>query len=228
MKTELSKTIIEEFQSHSNSIFAKKMSAYMKGNFAYFGISSPERNNIQKVFMLKDALVDKPQMIESVKQLWLEPQRELQYFAQEYTLKYLKQSEESDIELYEFMITHKSWWDSIDYIAPKLVADYFKKFPQNRDPFIDKWIKSNNIWLQRSAILFQLKYKNDTDTDFLSYVINSLLGSKEFFINKAIGWILREYGKTNPQWVTDFCKKTDLAPLSRKEGMRIILKNQNL
>ena len=228
MKTELSKTIIEEFQAHSNSIAAVKMSAYMKDNFEYFGMTSPERNNIQKVFMLKDALVSKPQMVESVKQLWLEPQRELQYFAQEYAFKYIKQIEESDIELYEFMITHKAWWDSIDFVAPKLVANYFKKFPENRDSIIKKWLKSNNIWLQRSAILFQLKYKDTTDTDFLSYVINSLLGSKEFFINKAIGWVLREYGKTNPEWVIDFCEKTELAPLSRKEGMRIILKNQNL
>lgn len=199
----------------------------MKHNFDFFGISSPERNSIQKVFMLKEALVDKSQMTESIKQLWLEPQRELQYFAQEYAFKYIKQIEESDIKLYEFMIINKSWWDSIDYVSPKLVAAYFKKYPQNRDAIIKKWLKSKNMWLQRSAILFQLKYKEETDTIFLSYVINSLLGSKEFFINKAIGWILREYGKTNPEWVIIFCKNTDLAPLSRKEGMRIILKNKN-
>lgn len=228
MKTELSKTIIEEFQAHSNSIAADKMAAYMKDNFEYFGITSPERNSIQKVFMLKDALVSKALMVESVKQLWIEPQRELQYFAQEYVFKYIKQTEESDIELYEFMIMHKSWWDSIDFIAPKLVGNYFKKFPENRDSIINRWLKSNNMWLQRSAILFQLKYKEETDTEFLSYVITSLLGSKEFFINKAIGWILREYGKTNPQWVIEFCEIIDLAPLSRKEGMRIILKNQFL
>ncbi len=228
MKTDLSKTIIEEFQAHTNVKFAEKMSAYMKHNFDFFGITSPERNNIQKVFMLKDALVSKPLMVESVKQLWLEPQRELQYFSQEYVFKYLKQTEESDIELYEFMISHKSWWDSIDYIAPKLVGNYFKKFPQNRESIINKWLNSNDIWFQRSAILFQLKYKEETDTEFLSYVINSLLGSKEFFINKAIGWVLREYGKTNPEWVIDFCEKTELATLSRKEGMRIILKNNDL
>ncbi len=96
------------------------------------------------------------------------------------------------------MITNKSWWDSIDFIAINLVGEYFKIYPCQIATYVDKWLKSGNIWLQYSAILFQLKYKQNLDTEMLSYVINNLLGSKEFFINKAIGWILREYGKSNP------------------------------
>ena len=81
---------------------------------------------------------------------------------------------------------------------------------------------SGNIWLQRTAILFQLKYKQETDTTLLASTIRQLCHTDEFFLNKAIGWALREYGKTHPDWVLDFTEKTVLHPLSRREGLRII------
>ena len=120
------------------------------------------------------------------------------------------------------MITHKSWWDTVDFIAANLVGPYFKSFPGQREKITGKWLSSNNMWLQRSVLLFQLKYKDSLDTDFLADTIHSLTGSEEFFINKAIGWILREYSKTNPQWVRQFVQATSLHPLSKREGLRLI------
>jgi 3-methyladenine DNA glycosylase AlkD len=102
------------------------------------------------------------------------------------------------------------------------MGEYFKKYPEQRIIYVRKWINSNNIWLQRCALLFQLKYKENLDTVLLGSVINSLLGSKEFFINKAIGWILREYSKTNPIWVIEFADKTALSNFSKKEALRLI------
>ena len=121
------------------------------------------------------------------------------------------------------MILNKSWWDTVDFIAPKLVATWFKMFPERRDETIERWLSSGNIWLQRSCVIFQLKYKTGFDTAVLEHVVHSLSGSKEFFINKAIGWILREYGKREPDWVMDFANRTELNSLSRREGLRIIL-----
>jgi len=126
------------------------------------------------------------------------------------------------MSLFEYMVTHKSWWDTIDFIAVKLMGAYFKMYPEEIEVYIEKWLKSNNIWLQRCALLFQLKYKEGLDTNLLKYVINSLLGSKEFFINKAIGWVLREYSRTNPKWVREFVDKTELNPLSRREALRLM------
>ena len=120
------------------------------------------------------------------------------------------------------MVTHKSWWDTVDFIAVKLMGAYFITYPDQKKVCISKWLKSNNIWLQRSALLFQLKYKSAIDTQLLSSSINYLLGSKEFFINKAIGWILREYSRTNPIWVMAFVDKTALSNLSKKEALRLI------
>ncbi len=106
--------------------------------------------------------------------------------------------EKKDIELFEFMIINKSWWDTIDFISPKLTGEYFKFYPKQREKYVGKWLASKNIWLQRTSILFQLNYKDNLDTGFLTFIINSLPGSKEFFINKTIGWILRNYSRTNP------------------------------
>lgn len=91
-------------------------------------------------------------------------------------------------------------------------------------PKVEEWIASENMWLQRLALLFQLKYKDEVDTQLLQYVINELLGSKEFFINKAIGWSLRQYSKFNPDWVVEFVAKTPLENLSKREALKIINK----
>jgi len=211
-----------EFENNSNPEIAIGQKAYMKNHFEFYGIKTPARRKIQKPFLIKEYLPPKKDLKKIIKTLWEKPEREYQYFAQELTEKYTKQFDKSDIELFEFMITHKSWWDTIDFIAPKLVGEYFKLYPEERNVNVEKWIVSNNIWLQRTSILFQLNYKNELDTEFLTHIINSLLGSKEFFINKAIGWILRQYSRTNPNWVINFTNTTRLEKLSYKEAIRLI------
>jgi 3-methyladenine DNA glycosylase AlkD len=216
------KTLETEFAQHANPKIALEQKAYMRNQFEFYGIKSNERREIQKPFFIKELLPKKDELENIVKLLWEKPQRDYQYFSQELAFKYVKQLEERDIDLFEYMVTHKSWWDTVDFIAANLMGAYFKKFPEQINVTIEKWLNSNNIWLQRSALLFQLKYKENLDTVLLISVINSLLGSKEFFINKAIGWILREFSKTNPIWVLEFTSKTALSKLSRKEALRLI------
>ncbi len=216
--------LTEEFQRHRNSEIAAGQKAYMRDQFEFFGIKAPIRKEIQKPFLVKTYLPEKTELERLLKELWNKPEREFQMFGQEFVAKYQRQFEEKDIELLEYMVVNKSWWDTVDFIAAHLMGSYFKIFPEFRQKYVDKWLDSENMWLQRSAILFQLKYKENTDTELLSYVINKLLGSKEFFINKAIGWILRDYSKRNPEWVIDFVNQTDLHSLSRKEALRIIKK----
>lgn len=216
--------LTEEFQRHANSEVAAGQKAYMRDQFEFFGIKAPIRKEIQKPFLVKTYLPAKVELERLVKELWNKPEREFQMFGQEFVAKYQRQFEEKDIELLEYMVVHKSWWDTVDFIAAHLMGSYFKIFPELRQKYVDKWLDSENMWLQRSAILFQLKYKENTDTELLSYVIHKLLGSQEFFINKAIGWILRDYSKRNPEWVIDLENQTDLHSLSRKEALRIIKK----
>ena len=215
-------TLEIEFEKHKNAKIALEQKAYMRHQFQFYGLKATVRREIQKPFFIKEYLPQKSEIEHIIKTLWEKPEREYQLFAQELAFKYVKQLELKDINLFEFMVTNKSWWDTVDFIANKLMGEYFKTFPNQKEKYVTKWLKSNNIWLQRSALLFQLKYKNKIDTVLLSSTINSLLNSKEFFINKAIGWVLREYSRTNPNWVIEFVNNTELSTLSKKEALRLV------
>lgn len=215
-------TLSAEFKKNANATIASGQKAYMRDQFEFYGIKTPKRREKQKPFLVKEYLPPKKDLEKIVKTLWNKPQREYQFFAMELVQKYVNQFEKKDMALLEFIVTHKSWWDTVDFIAVKLIGEYFKLYPSLRKQYVKKWLASKNIWLQRSALLFQLKYKKNLDTELLSYAIQPLLGSKEFFINKAIGWVLREYSRTNPKWVVNFVNQTPLEPLSRKEALRLI------
>ena len=211
-----------EFERHANPKLAAGQKAYMKNHFEFYGISAPKRKEIQKPFLQKQHLPPKRDLEKLVRKLWSLPQRENQMFAQELVQRYSKQFEKKDMEIMEYMVTHKSWWDTVDFIASNLMGPYFVLYPGLRKKYVRQWLSSKNMWLQRSALLFQLKYKNQLDKELLGFAVNQLLGSKEFFINKAIGWILRQYSKSNPDWVRTFVRNTQLHNLSKKEALRLI------
>jgi 3-methyladenine DNA glycosylase AlkD len=111
----------------------------------------------------------------------------------------------------------------VDLLAGHAVGSLFKRFPKVKEKYLKKWRKSDSIWLRRTTLLFQLGYKKDTDFDLLCELVKENLGSDEFFINKAIGWALRQYAHTNPAPVKKFVKATkELHPLSRREALKNI------
>lgn len=215
-------TLKSTFTDHANAAIAIKQKAYMRNQFEFYGLTSPIRRKLQKPFLLKESLPDKADLHDYIVVLWQLPQRDYQLMALDLLMKYVKRFERGDILLLEYMATNKSWWDTVDLIAVRLIGSYFKSFPEQRNSYVKKWLASNNIWLQRSVLLFQLKYKSDMDTALLQQTINGLLGSYEFFINKAIGWVLREYSRTNPEWVSQFVHETELSNLSKREALRLL------
>ena len=125
-----------------------------------------------------------------------------------------------DIRLIEFLISNHSHWDTVDFIAKHILGNYLIQFPKETERIIEKMSDSENFWFNRSAILYQLGYKNKTNSNILFYECQKHSGSKEFFIQKAIGWALREYAKSNPDAVKDFVKSNQLAPLSTREALK--------
>lgn len=212
----------EMLSSISSPEIAAGQSAYLRNKFDFYGIKTPQRRECIRPYLMKQNLPEKNKLHAIVKALWQKPQREIQHTAQELAHKYIGDLDKQDITLFEYMVTEKSWWDTVDFIAVNLMGPYFKQFPGEIEEHIEKWIASKNIWLQRSALLFQLKFKDQLDTIILENTILKLKDTSEFFINKAIGWVLREYGKTNPQYVVEFCEKTKLSNLSRKEALKHI------
>jgi 3-methyladenine DNA glycosylase AlkD len=194
--------------------------AYMRNQFEYLGLAAPLRQSISKTY-IKARLPHYNELEAIVKELWQLPEREYQYFAIDLILAFKKQWTKDIIKLFEFVLVHKSWWDTVD-AAGNFIGPYFKMFPRQTDKITGKWNLSENFWLQRSSILFQLKYKKDTNTDLLKKHILSLTSSKEFFVQKAIGWALREYSKTDAAWVSHFVEQNKLAPLSQREALKRI------
>jgi 3-methyladenine DNA glycosylase AlkD len=200
----------------------KGAEAYMKNHFRFLGMDTISRRGIFKKFLSKNGLPPFEDLPVIIKECW-QLEREMQYCAIELAAKYKKEWNDSFIEIIHFCIVNKSWWDTVDTIASLLSGPYFKKFPTKLKSVTGRWNKSENIWLQRSSLLFQLKYRDTTDKGLLSKYIVNLSGSKEFFVQKAIGWILREFAKTDPGWVKEFVASNELKPLSRREAMKNVI-----
>ncbi len=214
--------LLDLLQQNANEHNAFHMKKYMRGQFEYYGIKQKERREICKTFVSENGLPKYADIEEVIKGCWIIPEREIQHFGQELVLKYKDEWKEDIIDLIEWMICHKSWWDTVDYIAIKLAGAYFIKYPGKVREITRAWIDSEVMWLQRAALIFQLKYKTETDIDLLFSYINKHKHQKEFFIKKAIGWALRELSRTIPNQVIDFVEKTDLQTLSKKEALKRI------
>jgi len=216
--TELS----ELYREHASNDKSISMAAYMKNLFPFYGIQKPVREVFSKPFMQQLLSLAKPDIPFICTWLWEKEERELQYFAIEVLLKLRKKQQKDWIKTYEWLLLNKSWWDSVDHIAGNVIGDYFIQFPDQRDKYITKWRNSKNVWLIRSTIIFQLKYKVNTDVDLLIDIIRQHGGSNEFFIQKAIGWALRNYSYTDAQKVKEITEEIALKPLSKREALKRI------
>ena len=211
------------FTENSNTENAVAMSKYMKNNFQFFGIKTEDRRRIFKTIWAENQkeVSDNPREIALF--LYSKKERELHYCALEILIKNLKNNYiKEDIQLIEKLIITNSWWDSVDVIAKFILGDYLQQFPLETNAVISRFSNSENMWLNRSAILFQLGYKEKTNFDLLKLVCEKHKTSTEFFIQKAIGWALREYAKTNPEAVKDFVSISNLKKLSEKEALKNI------
>lgn len=203
---------------------AKKMKAYMKDHFEFLGVGSPERKEIVRDIIRELGKPDIPVLMGLTGLLWSDPNREMQYIVMDISNSYLKKLEKAFVYFYDKLIGQKSWWDSVDWLAPKAMGTLFMNYPDIKMDFIEKWMNSENKWYIRSAILFQLHYKTNTDFDLLSTLILRTTGSKEFFINKASGWALREYSKNDSTTVIQFIEThPELSNLTKREGLKWLI-----
>ena len=212
------------FNQKRNEENAFQMKKYMKNLFSFYGIKTDERR-----FIFYDLLKsNKQEIAENYRVIALtllkKEYRELHYCGIEILIKNLKKNyQKDDIKLIEIFLKTHSWWDSVDTISKYLLGQYLIEFPNETEKVIERFSNSNNMWLNRSAILFQLGYKKNTNYELLFSECLKHSQSKEFFIQKAIGWALREYGSVNPNLVLNFVNGNDLNPLSRKEAIRKLI-----
>ena len=213
-----------EFEKNRNEFEAEGMSRYMKNRFTYFGIKKPKRAVIQKQwFSIIPKDFTQEHKRELVLELWQKEEREFHYVAMDFMAKWKdKELVSEDSEFIEFLLTNHSWWDSVDALASNYLGRYLRVFPKQREIVIKSWRKSENRWLRRSCLIFQLRYKSQTNFELLKSLILEFKDEKEFFIQKAIGWSLREYAKTNPVSVRNFVEESGIQGLAKREALKHI------
>jgi 3-methyladenine DNA glycosylase AlkD len=213
------------YEQVSNPTKAAEMSAYMRNLFPYLGINKPERASIDKTLppLVKEA-VNEDFLEKTVVLCWEKDEREYQYFAIELLQKYFKVLSPNIMSTLTTIAIKKSWWDSIDTLATKIVCKLVAKFPELQET-IDEYSVHENLWLRRIAIIYQIPFKKKTDEKRLFQYCLYNAQDKDFFIRKAIGWALRDYTKSNPQAVIDFVSEHEdiLSPLSKREALRKIV-----
>lgn len=214
--------LINLFEQNRDQEKAIPMEKYMKNHFSFLGIKTPERNQLMKQFYAESGVLKEGFQPDFVKTLWEKEEREYQYAAIDYIGKSLKKLDKTHLPLIEQLLVKKSWWDTVDLLASKSVGTIAAKHPEVIPETIEGYAYGEHLWLRRTAILFQLKYKERTDEALLYRYIQQNKDSKEFFIQKAIGWALREYSKTNPASVKAFIESTNLPKLSVREGSKYL------
>lgn len=212
-----------DFRKVSNRELAIPMENYMKNNFTYFGIKTENRRSIFKSNYELNKLEVKSNFKAIAWELFQMKEREFHQTAIDLLVKEFKKNFVlEDIQLIEKLIITNSWWDSVDTIAKYILGGYLLQFPSETLKLIERFSNSENMWLNRSAILFQLSYKEKTDFEILKSECEKHKDSNEFFIQKAIGWALRDYSRFNPNGVEAYVNSTNLKPLSRKEALRLL------
>ena len=213
--------LLMELDAAKNPEKATPMEAYMRHQFSFLGVAGPERNALYKKYFPN---AKKTKVIDwnFVDTCWEREPREYQYVAANYLKAMQSYLTKDDLPKLERLVVTKSWWDTVD-ILDRVVGSLVYDKPELEERIL-QWSLSDSIWLRRVAIDHQLLRKENTNVQLMEKVLLNNLNQPEFFINKAIGWALGDYSKTNPEWVASFIEKNKerMAELSIKEASKYL------
>lgn len=196
---------------------------YMRNQFEFYGLKAGQWMAISKDVFKEKGILEREELKEFSRLCFEDVHRELHYFALEMVQKTLKKQPSNFIDFLEELISTKSWWDTVDWLA-KLVGIHFKQYPELIQSTTERWMASGNFWLQRVCLIFQLSYREKSDFGLMKKYILQIASSKEFFLQKGAGWALRQHSRTDQAAVTDFVENNpQLSALTKREAMRLIL-----
>ena len=195
--------------------------AYMRDQFPYLGIAAPEQRRLSKAVLKEASRPTTSDCVALALRCWQLPEREFRYFAIDYLIANVKRCDSSLLTTLRTLITAESWWDTIDPLATRVVGPLVAADP-SLVATMDRWVRDGNLWIVRTAILHQLRFKAETDEKRLFEYCVAQAGHRDFFIRKAIGWALREYAYTAPEAVRAFLdrERDRLSPLSVREAAK--------
>jgi len=214
--------LITELENNRNELLAESMGKYMRDKFNFLGIRGPKRTELFKKYF-PTARKTKEIDWNFIETCWNKEEREFQYAVVYYLKAMQKFLKKGDISKLKYLVVTKSWWDTVDLLS-KIIGDVVNRNKELKTLMLEWSKKENNIWLRRVAILHQLSFKENVDKLLLETILEDNLSDGEFFINKAIGWALRDYSKVNPEWVRKFIEKnrSEMANLSLREASKYL------
>ena len=209
------------FEEKANPEQAQQLAGYMRNQFKFYGLHTPERRKIYHDFLLREKKKNKIDW-NLLNRAWEDQYREMQYFVCDYLIAMKKYLTYNDIDRIERFVRTKQWWDTVDSLI-KPIGDFGLRDARINELMLE-WSTDSDFWVRRVAIEHQLLRKKKMNTDLLAQIIENNLNSQEFFINKAIGWALRDYSKTNSEWVRQFIAENydRMAKLSITEGSKYL------
>lgn len=223
---QISKYIVEQLNHHGDPIKAPQMQAYMKTDQPFYGVQSKLRKQIFRNAIKKYPITSRTEWEEVILELWHGTHRESMYQALEIAERYKKYHDEDAWQLFEQLLRTATNWDMVDWLSSNLIGRLVEKY-RHFEYELWEWTDDDNFWVRRASLLAHLKHKEETNFELLSRTILKLAHEKEFFIRKAIGWVLRQYSYTDADWVIQFVNKHEnkLSGLSKREALKAINRN---
>lgn len=220
----LASTLTARLRTLGTSARAQGAQAYMKTSDPFFGVDATTLRQELKPLYARFAPVDAPIYRRQILELWSVPQREAKYAAVEWARHFKRFITLDALPLYERMIREGRWWDTVDAIATHLVGALLLEQREIMAPVMEAWIEDEDLWIRRAALLAHLKHRAKTDEAQLFRHCLRLAPEKDFFARKAIGWVLREYSKTQPEAVRHFldAHRSQCSGLTYREGRKIL------
>ncbi|MGB9989750.1 DNA alkylation repair protein [Massilia sp. SM-13] len=196
---------------------AAAMSAYMRNQFPFLGVPTPARRAALKPVFKALRGLSAEDLLALAGALWERPQREYQYAALDLLCMHWKALDRTHLPALMALVRRKSWWDTVDGLA-SIIGDVLRREHHG----MDDALAHEDFWVRRIALLHQLGWGKSTDQERLFRYAVALSHEKEFFIQKAIGWALRDYARHAPDAVRAFLSGPGacLAPLSRREAAK--------
>ena len=213
--------IKDKFEQIEDKNKAESMEKYMRNQFRFYGVPSPKRREVYKEF-IKEEKMNKTIDWDFLDKCYKDEHREFQYLVLDYLIALNTYLTYEDIPKITNYIKAKQWWDTIDFLN-KIIGNIGLR-DSRVNSLLLKWSEDEDIWVRRLAINHQLGRKEKTNIALLEEIITNNFGSDEFFINKAIGWSLRDYSKVNPEWVRVFINRyfDEMSNLSIREASKYL------
>jgi len=211
----------ELYRAAADPVRAAGARAYMRHQFPFLGITSPQQAQLNRTILAGLARPDEADLVAVAEGCWAREEREFQYFACAYLRRHVKVGTPRLALTVRGLVVTKSWWDTVDTLAAHTVGPLVAAHPSLLST-MDDWVEDENMWLARTAILHQLQYKERTDAQRLFRYCTAQAGHPDFFIRKAIGWALRQYAYVDADAVRDYLARSRqiLSPLSIREASK--------